>query len=669
LLRRDERGQVLVMFALLLPVLLVLGSVVLDVGNWYVLRKHLQTQVDAAALAGGPAFTGCFQNPTATRDAIKLQALGYAGDPTRAATSHNKLMEDTQDVHAVLNSNNYWADGDVTDGSTLDWTQGDPCTTKFLDVKATDDSAPSLWKWLPFYPDLKTRAKVKISQVQSTNGMRPLGVPEMDPKQVWAVFVDENGDPSSASSIVGFDSLAHLDSTTTPPAPTSLASMSVWSKEIMAPVNLSGGTAFGVVIVASRDTTPMVLTGKTLSQICSSASGQVECYGGNQLDDGVSFIHAFATGGSGTATTPIIRGVTLDGGNTVDLSRPYFNFEADGLITISADIDFGTGTNDPRDPVAQGGVCARVDASPGGQLSWSPSTQLWTGTFTPAAGSGPNQVDLSWTTDTNGGCGGGNNGSGNFNKVAKPYAADAASGAVEYLTVQTASALFGTAFANSIGQTSTASLKVTVGLTPPLREGQLADPPIVLRGWVQPSQSQALDCLTSGASGWGDAMVNGCADPYQVYDASKHTTKCGPPPSGVPPANPKDCIDSQNGNFQENRVDDMLSPCVDNPNRWDGMTVPPATDKRWVPLFVLDQMAYDVSGKRTYPIRRFGMFYITAVSGMNCPGDFPATVPNGKRELWGHFMSFITPGFGETIPSDAECSFGNGSLCVSNLVE
>ncbi len=88
-----------------------------------------------------------------------------------------------------------------------------------------------------------------------------------------------------------------------------------------------------------------------------------------------------------------------------------------------------------------------------------------------------------------------------------------------------------------------------------------------------------------------------------------------------------------------------------------------------MPLFVLDQMAFEVSGKRTYPVRRFGMFYITAVSGLNCPGDDPRPIANNKEEIWGHFMSFVTPGFGHTIPSDTPCSFGNGTLCVSNLVE
>ena len=99
------------------------------------------------------------------------------------------------------------------------------------------------------------------------------------------------------------------------------------------------------------------------------------------------------------------------------------------------------------------------------------------------------------------------------------------------------------------------------------------------------------------------------------------------------------------------------------------MTIPPAFDKRWMPLFVLDQLAFTKSGKRTYPIRRFGMFYVTAVSGLNCPGDVPYPIGNGKREMWGHFISYITPGLGETIPSIVPCSFEDGGLCVSNLVE
>ena len=53
-----ESGQVVVLFGLLLPMILAMGAVVMDIGNWYVHKRHLQTQVDAAALAAAPSFTG-----------------------------------------------------------------------------------------------------------------------------------------------------------------------------------------------------------------------------------------------------------------------------------------------------------------------------------------------------------------------------------------------------------------------------------------------------------------------------------------------------------------------------------------------------------------------------------------------------------------------------------
>jgi Putative Flp pilus-assembly TadE/G-like len=659
-LRKErERGQILVLFALFLTVLLALGSIVLDVGNWYVLHRHLQTQVDAAALAGGPAFTGCTQDEDLAKDAIELQALKYAGDPSRDALTDNLLMEDTVDVHAVLNSSTYWSQGDQPDGSENDWSLGMPCDTKFLDVKATDQDAPLLWGWIPFLPDLKTRAKVEISRVPITNGLRPLGVPEVDPVEVAVVFVNEDGNPLLADSVRGH---SKLDPPTTPP--TGPAGMSVWSKDNIAAA-INGGENFSVIIVASR--VPIALgAGMTLSQICNQNPTQTHCYGGGNLDSGISFIHAYSTQGTGGAGTPIIRDVTLDGGCVDDLSRPYFNLTGGCPIGISATIDFNTGAKDPSLPAAQGGVCATVSASGAGQLTWVGGA--WTGSFTPAVESGANKIDLSWSTDTVGGCGpgGGQAGkaSGVIEKVAKPFVSNDASGPVQYVTVE----ISGGGLANSMTKDSAASLDVTVGLASPLRSAALTDPPIVLRGWVTPSQSQALDC-EPGASGWNNAMQNGCPDAYQIYDDAKHVTKCGPPPAGVPAADPKDCIESKNGNFQENPVEAMFSPCADYPNRWDGVNIPPPWDTRWMPLFVLDELAFAEPGKKTFPIRRFGMFYVTAVSGMNCPGDDPPTVPNGKREMWGHFITYVTPGFGDTIPSTEPCSFTDGGLCVSNLVE
>jgi len=48
----NSKGQTVVIFALVLPILLGIAGLVVDVGNLYVQKAHLQNAVDAAALAG-----------------------------------------------------------------------------------------------------------------------------------------------------------------------------------------------------------------------------------------------------------------------------------------------------------------------------------------------------------------------------------------------------------------------------------------------------------------------------------------------------------------------------------------------------------------------------------------------------------------------------------------
>src|SRR6188474_1969448 len=116
--RNDQGGQVIVFFALLLPVIFAIGAIVMSVGNWYVHKRHLQTQVDAAALAAGPSFVGCFQDPTAANLAIASRALAFAGDtlrpgkysPTAPDGTTNLQVQEPNDVRIALNSSTYWED-------------------------------------------------------------------------------------------------------------------------------------------------------------------------------------------------------------------------------------------------------------------------------------------------------------------------------------------------------------------------------------------------------------------------------------------------------------------------------------------------------------------------------------------------------------------------------
>ncbi len=54
---RYESGVVTMLFALLTPLILVLGAVVITIGSWYTHARHLQTKVDASAFAGGDVWS------------------------------------------------------------------------------------------------------------------------------------------------------------------------------------------------------------------------------------------------------------------------------------------------------------------------------------------------------------------------------------------------------------------------------------------------------------------------------------------------------------------------------------------------------------------------------------------------------------------------------------
>src|SRR5262245_17127996 len=74
----EQGGSIAVAAGVLFPVFLVLGVLAADVGNWYVHKRELQTQADAAALAGAAYYKyPCSDTP------ISIAAQSYAG------TDHN----------------------------------------------------------------------------------------------------------------------------------------------------------------------------------------------------------------------------------------------------------------------------------------------------------------------------------------------------------------------------------------------------------------------------------------------------------------------------------------------------------------------------------------------------------------------------------------------------
>ena len=672
-LGRREGGQVVVFFALLLPVILTIGSVVVSVGDWYVHKKHLQTLADAGVFASGQEFTGCFQDPTLTNSNIAAAALRYAGDPTRDATTENRQLEDPQDAHVVLNSRAYWPNaGPATDGSGYDYTDvstaadapklgtpGGPCYNAYLDVKATEDKIPLLFKWLPSSPSPKSNARIEIHKILASTGLLPVAVPEVFPDKVAALFVDEN-----SGNIVGG---ANLN------AAAPVSGFNTYQGDVGG-VNLGVSGNYDVVIVTSRDPSFVAPTSGTLASVCTSNPVQILCYGKpyTSLSSRVYVMWAYSGAAGGGINPPAIRQVELSGGDPSDGSAPYFNLNAGSSIAVSAHIDFGP-AGDPRGAP----ICPKAWVN-GNPMTWGtyPGDPYgrWTGTFTPLSGSGRNNVTITWETDKGGGCGG-QVWSGSFGPTSAAYASNTYSGPVQYLTViDNATGLA----AGSINKTSSASLHVTVGLTPPLVESNALDPPVVLRfGSPSGSQNQALDCDKNVT--FHDELLNNCQNPYienarNGSCAGYSTGNLPKPPVGPPPGD--DCIVTETGDksgqirqAMDERWGRNGGANCKTLNNWPnnpGDPMPdPLTDKRFVTIFITDESAFGASGNDIFPVRRFAGYYITAADGLNCPGDVPANP--GAKNMWGHWVSYVVPETGG-VPDTELCPFKSGNVCIPLLV-
>ena len=419
-----ESGQVVVLFAILLPVLFGLGAIVLDIGNWYVHKRHLQTQVDAAALAAASGFSGCFFDPTSANLAIASTALSYAGDTARDPSSINLQVESPGSVRVTLNSQRYWAAGDpatptttgygTTDPTVGDNSAGTPCATSTLDVKATDVDVPRLFSWLGIRPDIKAHARVEIHPVKEESGFLPLAVPEIDPNYVYAIFVDYTKDGTQTPLLV---QELKKDSASFP----STFPYSGWipKTESEVPgntkVTLPPNGATGVVILVSKsDVAPSTSTGRStrsatrLRRISSSATR-------GRAPPATTVPRSDRASPSSTAPRRAVpslaaaraaRRASRHGmqrppqpGN---LSGPYYiNDDTDCTVGVTADVDFGV-ADDARERRSE------EEAEPGRLLRGRRRPQLeawqherkristWTGTMSVPVVGGPQVLTLGW---------------------------------------------------------------------------------------------------------------------------------------------------------------------------------------------------------------------------------------------------------------------------------
>jgi hypothetical protein len=213
----DERGATLILVAVSLPVFVAFGIFVIDVGNWWVHKRHLQVQADAAALAGAREF----RFPACNDQAIVEEAVDYSGgvlaDPDVnystfdiAPLDYNHQLAasarpagPTQGLHTQVNTPdpyNRAGDGTPVDQDLADSPVAErkPCSSMMVDVKMTETDIAGRFSPLRFLNVLgfvdfiDARARVELRALEETADLLPLAVEDVNPKRVHVWLYDED---------------------------------------------------------------------------------------------------------------------------------------------------------------------------------------------------------------------------------------------------------------------------------------------------------------------------------------------------------------------------------------------------------------------------------------------------------------------------------------------
>jgi len=666
-----DAGAVLVLFALVLPLALLFCGFVIDVANWFEHKRHLQTQADAAALAGAGSFLGCPDN-----DPILDKAEEYSGG------TWNPQVGDTQDsVHMEVNSKSYYNQPGYTDPTVVD---KPPCEAHMVDVKLTETDLP--W-WFDLTQDvdfINAHARVEFKEVDELSGAMPFGAPDVRPTAARVWFVNE-------------DTGETLKDSTNAPAQRTMTRRSyangiaVWDN-LDAPVDVTlpggGPSKIGVRVALSGST--------------STTCGQplVECYDLGSANGGILYARAWASQIAST-TAPRARHVGLtssvQGGCSNPPLNPYFTDPpaAGCNVGVVAEIDLGGGNPSNYN----------LDAVTGNKkysLKYDATTGRWVSDqlikIDPAAG--PVPIALEWKSGRNG---------GSFGVVQRTFSASARSGPIK----QASLSVDGASPASSLEQCSathtdcTYSLAVQIGI-----QGSFQDlyqdlrsvtTPVKLRfaGGTSGSQNQALDCdpwqedpaLGGGTRGFVSEIAHGCRPTYKVNTGTicpgQPNDIWGTSTSAATQGAPWQCVAVETGDRVNQlatgldlRILGSTNPtsCT-HPNNWDVVKQAPedpdSTDPRIVHLFLTQFGAFGSSGQNTVAVTNFATFYITGWRGQGGGNPSPCVNPPAPAHpddpvteagtVVGHFMQYRGV-LGDTHGTKP-CDFTGPTPCVISLTE
>ena len=663
----DQRGGVIAMVAVALPVLLLFVAFVVDVGNWFEHKRHLQMQADAAALAGASRFNDCFSSSSTGNTNIQNEATKYGGGP---GSAYNGQVGGSNKgtISVRFNSKTFAAGGPPAD----DTDTSPPCTSMMLDVKETEANLPlffsGLIPGLPSLPAINARARVQLFEETTKNQSLPIAVP--DPGLVTAAAVDFVNEDTG--TVLGGSNLTKVGT--------------AWNNSATpVPVNMSGVAHLGAVVKLSGATPPP----STLS--CSDP--QTQCYDFASLNAngypsrGVLFVQGYPSAGyrtPGSTGEPSVKGVTLFVGGNSPCTDAYFFSILSGScnLGVQADVAFPSGSGTTTVSATITGSNTYTDTN---RLSnTSGTTWRTTGSgqfkyFTIPAQEGPLNVTLSWskTAGTYNGqtCGTGSaacTGTWNGRLFQRSMAAtDPNTGPITAAVLNEGSSVSPRSYVND-GTGTTHNLWINIQLQPSPANATGVNSPVVYLRVVGGSQNQTIDCDPN----WPNLqteLAQGCRPQYTINTGTtcpSYSTLWNTP-------QPWSCVKTQTGSATGQVTQGMedrmtrLAGTICPPNNWSSYPTLSSTDPRLTPVIVTAFGSFGGSGNTVVPVTRFAELYVTGWSKSggsktqpDCAGDDP---PPDKGYIVGHFVKYI-----DSLNSGGGTRTCSGSLfgnCVAVLTK
>lgn len=675
----EERGNVIVIVAVGISALILLVAFVVDVANWKVHSRHLQLQADAAALAAAHSFSAA----NCSDAKIMADAHLYGGpDAGGQLALYNAQVGGTpaSRMHILINSGKYYGDagaGDNTDPN------GSPCTSKYVDIKATETDLP--WYFGGLVSKINAHARVSLVQQSAANGTLPIAVPNPLPKSAAAIFINEANQSILAPPLqlrdLGPSGQLELYGSGTSDLP-------------LVPV----AARTGVVIALSGRTTMSL--GGTLTEICQQ--NLTDCYDASTdpPTTGISFIRGYSTGGSGEQPNePILRSVELfPVGACVS---PYFS---NGTCTydLVARIDAGTALPEANQIYAANGVQLTASTDPNCAFV-AGADKCWHNNLTLAADSGAQDIEITW--EETAGCLGacripqdqckisGNKCKGTFGKSQRAYSAkDTTSGPIKAMDVCTydVDASCTQTHDQSYPTGDQHRFAVTIGIGGTLRNAtSKTEPLVVLR--IKSNTGQSLDC-DPGYRNLKQELALGCRPTYVPNTGSPDCSTTNTNTLWAS-AQPWSCVavntgrepnDVSAGLNQRILLDEKAKSCPaageNGHNNWsmfdptdgagDGSYGFLPGDRRILNAYLTTYGAFShVNGTSgSVPVTGFGHFYVTGWTGQGggfdnpCQGNGDDPVPNNDSGLIvGHFIYYIDKVGGD---GSAPCDPNSINACV-----